>query len=442
MQRRVKMLVFAAAVIGLLGFLLVLQALRNENEVALFITGGTEGFLVPCGCRTSPAGGISRRVTLIEGAKAENPSRKVIPVELPPLFMDRGPAKDLINRAFGEFLESRGYLVSPGPRDLQSADGLRRYYKGGYCLAGEEGFRDGETVELGGYRHLPFGKKGRLRLLFISETGLSERKLRDPLPLFREKIREAPEDAYIVMGNLSPVTIQEMVKEKVTLLAAVSVWGHTVTSLPQRAGSTWAIFLGDKGRRYVLLEIGYFDGRWEAWPKTDYINRDVQADPETEKAVQSVLKKAEVINAAELEKKLTAPSGPSLTGSASCGKCHEKEYAIWKQTRHSSATGTLEIDHQEGNPECLICHTTAFGKGGYPDRKELFGGVGCESCHEPGEGHPPRPQAAMKQGQRNCGSCHTKRDSPNFNEEIYFRMMDHGPGGRSANREPAGGGGR
>ena len=428
MRRHVKMLIFAAAVIGMLAILLLFQALRSENEVALFVTGGAEGFLEPCGCRTSPAGGISRRVTLIEGARAENPSRKIIPVELPPLFMDRGPAKDVINRAFGEFLESRGYFVSPGPGDLQFGEKLRQYYRGDYCLAGEAGFRDGEVVELGGFKHLPFGKKGRLRLLFISETGLSERKLPDPLPLFREKIREAPDDAYIVMGNLSPVTIQEMVKEKVRLLAAVSVWGHMVTSLPQKADNTWAIFLGDKGRRYVLIEIGYFDGRWEAWPRTEYIGKDLKGDPTVDRSVEETLKKAAEMNAAELGRKLSAPSGKAFTGSASCGRCHAKEYAVWKQTRHSSATATLEIDHQEGNPECLVCHTTAFGKGGYPDSKELFEGVGCESCHEPGEGHPPGPQAAMKQGSRNCGSCHTRRDSPNFNEEIYFRMIEHGSG--------------
>ncbi len=420
-----KILVFSSAVILLLVLLLGLQSMRGENEIALFVTGGAEGYLVPCGCRTSPAGGLSRRITLIEEVNSENPRRRVIPVELPPLFMDRGPAKDIINSTFGDFLLSKGYIVSPGPRDLEFGKKLAEYYKGEYHLAGLQGYKDQEVIELGGYRHLPFGSKGKLRLLFISETALFGKKLEDPVEVFRREIRQAPGDAYIVMGNLSTMKIQEMVKEKANLLAIVSVWGHMVTTLPQKANDTWVVFLGDKGRRYALLEIGYFGGRWDIWPKCEYIHREQEADPSVEKQVQEIMEKAEGINLSEVDKSVVKPAGPSFTGTGSCGKCHVKEHDVWKKTGHGSALATLEIDHQQNNPECLPCHVTGFREGGYPVMKEQLSGVGCESCHGPGEGHPPKRHDSAKEAASACLRCHTKRDSPNFNREMYMKMIDH-----------------
>ncbi|HNQ77324.1 MAG TPA: multiheme c-type cytochrome [Acidobacteriota bacterium] len=425
MSQKMKILAFSAAVILLLALLLGLQALRGENELAVFVTGGAEGYLLPCGCRTSPAGGLSRRVTLIDDARRENPGRRVVPVELSPLFMDRGPAKDVINTAFGDFLKSENYLVSAGPRDLELGNKLKEYYKGEYHLAGMAGYRDDVVVELGGYRYLPFGKKGKLRLLFISETALLGKKLDDPLEVFRKKVREAPQDTYIVLGNLSTMKIQEMVKEKADLLAIVSVWGHMVTTLPQKADDTWVVFLGDRGRRYALLEIGYFDGRWEIWPKCEYIHRSLEGDAKVEERVRETMKKAEEINLSELEKSVVKPAGPSFNGSDHCGGCHAKEYDIWKKTGHGSALATLEIDHQQNNTECLPCHVTGFRGGGYPAMKESLSGVGCESCHGPGEGHPPERHAPAEEAAGACLKCHTKRDSPNFDREMYMKMIDH-----------------
>jgi hypothetical protein len=422
MSPKAKLAIFSAAVIVFLGFLLLLQLLRGESEIAVFVTGNAEGYLIPCGCRTSPAGGLSRRVTILDEIRSENPSRRVISVELPDLFMDRGPARDIINKTIGDFLARRDYLVSPGSQDLEFGNKLKEYYKQDCYLAGAEGCRDEYVVELGGYKFMPFGKKGRLHLLFLSEPGdLKGRK--DPLTLYREKTKAASGDAFIVLGNLAPVTVQSLVQEKANLLAVVAAYGHTVTSTAQKADKTWAIFLGDKGRRYALFEIGYFDGRWQVWPKTEYINKEIAADSTEEDIVQKALLEVEKINKAELEKN-RAPAG-NFKGSLSCAKCHQKQYDIWKKSPHGNATEVLEIDHQENNPACLVCHSTGLGKGGYPNDNADFRGVGCETCHGAGIGHPPKTSSSLKEAGKKCTNCHTKRDSPGFNEESCLILIDH-----------------
>ena len=85
------------------------------------------------------------------------------------------------------------------------------------------------------------------------------------------------------------------------------------------------------------------------------------------------------------------------------------------------------MDHQEENPDCLPCHATAMGKpGGFPQKGVDLSGVQCESCHGPGEGHPPGKMLVQKPSPETCGPCHTRRDSPMFNAEGFWQLIRHG----------------
>lgn len=112
-------------------------------------------------------------------------------------------------------------------------------------------------------------------------------------------------------------------------------------------------------------------------------------------------------------------------GSSKCKMCHNKaekgaQYTKWMEEPHSGAFETLKSEESakiaadkgiSGNAweaaECLVCHTTGFGVGGYEvkgadfwnpaaDDKEGtkavklmedLQAVGCESCHGPGSAY-------------------------------------------------------
>lgn len=147
-------------------------------------------------------------------------------------------------------------------------------------------------------------------------------------------------------------------------------------------------------------------------------------------------------------------------GSGRCGKCHKSkkkgaQLKAWENGPHSKALETLKsekaaevaakmelaVPAYEAD-ECLKCHTTGYGSGGYEvkdaefwaqvtekgkptkDVKRMAGlnAVGCESCHGAGSEykkvHKKDYEAALTLGlimptEQVCVTCHNE-ESPTF----------------------------
>jgi hypothetical protein len=159
-------------------------------------------------------------------------------------------------------------------------------------------------------------------------------------------------------------------------------------------------------------------------------------------------------------------------GAEKCKTCHRKEaegqqFPIWEESAHAKAFETLKSDEaakiakEKGitvpateAPECLKCHVTGFGKGGYEVKDEAFWNpaeddaegakavklmaslqaVGCESCH--GAGSAYRKKSIMKSreesikngmaailvsdgsAEKMCRTCHNE-ESPTYKEFVF-----------------------
>ena len=110
---------------------------------------------------------------------------------------------------------------------------------------------------------------------------------------------------------------------------------------------------------------------------------------------------------------------------ASCVTCHVQEFAQWAYTGHKDATVHLAAKGDHKNPECLSCHSTGFGEpGGFGDPTPFnlgrLGGVQCEACHGPLQGHPEEETVTPRPiNEAVCVSCHDEANSPNFDYESY-----------------------
>lgn len=131
------------------------------------------------------------------------------------------------------------------------------------------------------------------------------------------------------------------------------------------------------------------------------------------------------------------PEGKNV-GSAACQSCHPTEHLWWSADPHANAMASLRPKGST-DPACVRCHATAKVSGPPPttlDGFDRLGGVGCESCHGPGEAH-----VAARGGTTNivglgescpvcvidavCTSCHTPEWSPTWNLEHALEAIEH-----------------
>jgi len=134
------------------------------------------------------------------------------------------------------------------------------------------------------------------------------------------------------------------------------------------------------------------------------------------------------------------PTNATTVGSAACKSCHPAEFEAWSRSAHARAVKTLEAKHKQTDPDCLRCHTTAYGRpGGFPEKGLVaqhadLAAVGCESCHGPGGDHvAPDAQkigTIVSLGDKCdscvilqiCGACHDDANDPGFEFEVKRKI--------------------
>lgn len=135
---------------------------------------------------------------------------------------------------------------------------------------------------------------------------------------------------------------------------------------------------------------------------------------------------------------LAFPEGDNL-GSDACLSCHQEEGKSWAKSAHASAKKTLRKKGSGGDPDCLTCHSVQRPKDAKSDASVHFfpGGVGCESCHGPGQQH-----VAAGGGRENivglgqscpecvietiCTGCHTPEQDPDWDLKKALPKIGHG----------------
>jgi hypothetical protein len=129
------------------------------------------------------------------------------------------------------------------------------------------------------------------------------------------------------------------------------------------------------------------------------------------------------------EKEMIAriPKTSPFAGAISCKKCHEMNYRNWLKTKHAKASQTIAASPKYAQEECLMCHSTGYGKiGEYATVVEIpfyLQGVQCEACHGEGRGHPEKGKMERKVTLGICRNCHTKDQSPTFNYMAYLEKV-------------------
>jgi len=127
-------------------------------------------------------------------------------------------------------------------------------------------------------------------------------------------------------------------------------------------------------------------------------------------------------------------AGLNYVPSATCGKCHKKQFTAWSAGPHARAYKTLQRVKRTGDPNCVTCHTSGFGtKKGFRTLAETpkLAGVNCQNCHrfditadhksEDFKQMRPRVNAEV------CTTCHTPITDPkdNFARPLKAKPYQH-----------------
>ena len=114
--------------------------------------------------------------------------------------------------------------------------------------------------------------------------------------------------------------------------------------------------------------------------------------------------------------KVSAADGNSYVGVDKCKGCHSKEYSDFQKRKFTKAWNVLVMRGKDKDGECLKCHATGYGEGGFvsDDVTPNLKYKQCEACHGPGGKHANNPgDADAMLGMKNyvrekdvCIKCH------------------------------------
>ncbi len=199
-------------------------------------------------------------------------------------------------------------------------------------------------------------------------------------------------------------------------------------------GGALYLTAGNRGQAVGFVKVAKGDGRPKALVGEEVVlTRDYPEDEEIAQAAEAfrrhlneVTKVSAVSSAAGGRR---SADGEYFVGVSNCASCHAKEFEIWSETPHAHAFATLVDRGADALPECARCHVTgAADPVGYNPGIEAarsLVNVQCEVCHDKGTLHARDGSYGRNLGMNACVSCHDPENSPDFDPEVYWRMIEH-----------------
>jgi hypothetical protein len=452
----------------------------GKPKLALVITGREDGYIEPCGCAglERMKGGLSRRQTFFK--KLRDDGWPIVTMDVGGLVKGSGRQAEIKFQYTVEGMRKilRYDAIALGAGELK----LRATEVAGvvasvpsepnpFVSANVDLFdRDSKMterkriVEAGG---LKIGITSVLGLQFQGQINNPEVKMSDPVAALTKVLAELKKENCNLLILLAHATLQEskdLAKKFPEFEVVVTAGGHPEPPLvkdgPQIVdGRTRLIETGEKGMYAIVLglfdnpanpgggmRVRYqpvpLDSRWEASKEMKNLMRSYQD------LLHDMGLPALVTVAANARKELLG----GFVGSDKCRDCHEESYKVWKKSGHATAYQTLVKADPPRNfdPECISCHVVGWDGTGHfpyesgfqsPEKTPHLEGVGCESCHGPGEAHcraETKSDTVLQEQLRKaivltksdaqkrfCFECHDLDNSPDFKFETYWPKVEH-----------------
>jgi hypothetical protein len=455
-----------------------------KPRLALVITGRQDGYLEPCGCAglDRMKGGMSRRHSLFNYLRHER-GWPVVGIDVGGLAKGYGRQAELKFHIMVDGMRTMGYdVIALGKAELQ--------LPAAELVAETAGLEDrpspfvSANVGLFGFAAqmtspmrvvaaagMKLGITGVLGRQFQKEIHNNDVEMADPEAALSRVLPELKQkaDYLILLAHATREESIELARKFPDFDLVVTAGGAPEPpARPEPIPGTKALLIevGQKGMDAIVL--GMFDD--PARPRYQRVPLDSRfpASPEMHELMRLYQTELKELGFAGLGIRAVPHPQKELSGrfvgSKECETCHEESYRIWKKSKHARAYSTLTgLDPPRNfDPECVSCHVTGWNptehypyQSGYEslEKTPQLVNTGCETCHGPGGAHVAaengsdlalqeklrktvvitKAEAAdPRAGKEHCFSCHDLDNSPDFNFETDWPLVEH-----YENEEPA-----
>jgi hypothetical protein len=399
-----------------------------DAPVVLWVAQATARF-EPCGCVAGMHGGLMRRSLLT----ARLPAARVLSLELGgwsggarthemirSRFYLRGLATagiDAVALGETELMLGRSMLS-----DLMAEAALLRLPLVCANLDGLAGCLPSVVVTAGGRRFL-------VTAVVPADAVGEGLQVRDPAEALATLAGQAAAQHLdlVCLADLPPDACQALARSVPQVALIIGGRSDHPSPEPVAVGSTRVLWAGNHGK--VL-------GSW-AWGQRaaafELLSDTLPEDP-AQRALLGDYQRA--LAAANLDGEsgggMRALGAAAYSGSDTCTACHSDAQRMHQNSRHHQAFAALERKGYAYDPDCLRCHVTGLGEGGYRRGVTSFAEVGCEACHGPGQAHVRAAQAGRPDDARlptlspaACVTCHDPDNSPHFDHGRYWPLIQH-----------------
>ncbi len=317
--------------------------------------------------------------------------------------------------------EGSAPFVSANVRDAESGRPLAPAWR----IVERAGARVGITAVL---------ELGAPRARRLSDAGYTIDPAEETLARVLPEVRERSDVVVLLAGM--PLGRAEVVGKRFEGLVDVVIVGNHRPGRglvhPDESGTLYVTADG-RGQSLGLARLRLEGSRVDRMTGDELVlNRRWAADPEVVRLVEEFTRNLNELMRSRADRRVeerAATDGHYFVGALECASCHHAEYELWTETPHASAFETLVREGKDALPECFRCHVTGHDvPGGYvsgtSDPTALIN-VQCEVCHDRGSLHARDGTYGRSLGMRGCTRCHDAENSPDFDPEIYWLMIEH-----------------
>ncbi len=416
------------------------QTKSRSGEVLIVYSGNALGELKPCGCdKEEDQGGIERRMSYLKQLIPQEPNTLL--VDLGDNFKGSTRQGKLKAHTMMQALARMNYdAITLGDKDLLYGNGFLNGIQNIPWVAANLQL-EGLTLPPSRTKVLANGLKVFVTAvadpdLFYASSD-SNVKLSDPLAALQqqlEAVRKSDSPDLVVVLTHMPrdkgMKFLDVAGVDIVINGHIEKDSDLIDMTPvQKAGKIF-VQPGPLGQKMGELRVRINpDGGKTFQQKMVRLGSKAPLDPEMTQLYDAYNKKVEELFMATLAAKRKQKQNRVYATDQTCLTCHPKEHALWSKTGHSQAYAALQEVNKSFDPECLVCHTTGFGKpGGFISEIDTpkLKNVQCEMCHGARLEHTQNPQGGFAgEAKAACGQCHVKKHSPKFDFSQYWPRIRH-----------------